>query len=226
MLDALPAGMELLVLDDDSTDATAALARSQGARVITRALRDFVEARRFALAQVRTPWTLMIDADELPDDRLRAAILAADEEAEGYVLSRDTYYCGRPLRLWRGEKLLRLFRTDRARLVAAPAAGGGANLHERWECDGRIAELPGTLLHESYPDAPSYLRKYARYTQIEASGMQPDAAAAVAEMLLAIPRFANLLLRRGALLDGPRGWIVAWYSALYPAVVRWKALRS
>lgn len=214
------------MLDSESTDGTAGLARSRGARVLTRPFRDFVDARIFALAQVRTPWTFMIDADERLDERLRSSLLAASEDVDGYLVSRDTAYCGRRLRMWQGEKLLRLFRTGRARLAAAPAAGGDAQLHERWTCAGPVAQLDGTLLHDSYPDAASYARKYAAYTAIEALGVPPNATAAAIQSLMAFPRFAHLLLRRGALLDGPPGWRIAWYSALYPAVVQWKALRS
>jgi hypothetical protein len=37
-------------------------------------------------------------------------------------------------------------------------------------------------------------------------------------------RFWWLLLGKGALLDGVRGVYVAYKSAMYPAVVAWKAL--
>lgn len=193
---------------------------------MTRAFTGFVDARRFALSQVQTPWTLMIDADERLDETLRAALLGAPGDADGYIVSRTTSYCGKPLRMWSNEPLLRLFRTDRARVQAAPAAGGAAQLHEHWVCEGRVGTLRGTLEHDSYPDAASYREKYARYTATEAQGLQPSIGPAIAQSLLVPVRLADMLLRRGALLDGPRGWIVAWYSALYPAVVRWKSLAS
>ena len=56
--------MRLLVLDARSCDRTVEFARSAGAEVIEREWSGFVDARRFALSQVRTSWTLMIDADE------------------------------------------------------------------------------------------------------------------------------------------------------------------
>jgi hypothetical protein len=37
-------------------------------------------------------------------------------------------------------------------------------------------------------------------------------------------RLGWLLVARGALLDGPRGWYVAYRSAMYPAVAARKAL--
>lgn len=226
LFDSLPARMPVLVVDHESTDATAALARARGAHVITRPFTGFVDGRRFALSQVGTPWTLMIDADERLDERLRAAMEQAPGDADGYVVLRTTSYCGKPLRMWSNEPLLRLFRTDRARVEAAPAAGGSAQLHERWICEGTVRTLDGTLEHESYPDAASYRKKYAEYTAVESRGLRRSIPAALMQTLLVPLRLANLLVRRGALLDGPRGWKVAWYSALYPAVVRWKSIAS
>lgn len=226
VVESLPSAMQVLVLDHESTDATAARAAACGARVIVRPFAGFVEARRFALSQVRTPWTLMIDADERLDDRLRASILAVPGSIDGYLVSRRTFYCGKPLRMWNNERLLRLFRTDAAQLEAAPAAGGQAQLHERWTCSGTVRALEGVLEHYSYPDAASYRRKYAMYTDIEAQGLRGDPRAAFRQTLLVPIRLLHLLTVRGAVLDGPAGWLLAWYSALYPAVVQWKAVRS
>lgn len=226
LLDSLPPGMPVFVLDDQSTDATAAIAQSRGARVVTRPFDGFVNARRFALEHVGTSWTFMIDADERLDGALREALVAAPVDVDGYVVMRATYYCGKPLRMWSNEPLLRLFRTGRARVEASPAAGGRAQLHEHWICEGPVRALAGTLEHYSYPDAASYREKFARYTETEARGISGSVPSAVMQTALIPLRFANMLLRRGALLDGPRGWSIAWYSALYPAVVQWKSLRK
>lgn len=223
---SLPHGMPVFVLDAQSDDGTVEYARSSGATVEVRPWTDFVDARRYALSRVGTPWVLVLDADEALDDRLCAAIGEARGDVEGYVVRRTTYFRGKPMRLWSNEPLLRLFRTERVRIEALPAAGGNAALHERYLCDGPTAELEGTLLHYSYPDAASYREKYASYTSIEALGIDGGAAVRLKETALVPLRFANYLLRRGALLDGPRGWYVAWYSALYPAVVAWKARPS
>ncbi len=166
--------MQILVLDACSRDHTIQFARAAGANVIQREWTDFVDARTFALSQVTTPWTLMIDADEALDDVLCASILSASGEPNGYRLRRTTYFCGKPMRVWRNELLLRLFRTGRARLQAHPAAGSDAAVHEGWVCDGPAPELPGTLLHYSYPDVSTYRIKYDRYTSIEAKELPPS----------------------------------------------------
>lgn len=217
--------MPVFVLDAYSRDRTVEYARAAGATVYSREWTDFVDARTFALAQVQTPWAFFLDADEALDDVLCAAVVAASGRECGYVVRRTTYFGGKPMRMWTREPLLRLVRVDAARIEASPAAGGAARLHERLVCDGETAELRGTLLHYSYPDPSAYRYRFARYTSLEAAGLRPDPIAAFGALLRAPAQFAWNLFRRGAALDGPRGWYVAWMSAWYPAVVRFKALR-
>ncbi len=216
--------MHLYILDAGSRDHTVQFARGAGALVVQREWTNFVDARRFALAAVRTPWTLMLDADEALDDVLCDAICEASENVDGYNVRRTTYFCGRPMRMWRNEPLLRLFRTDRAALEPHPAASSGALVHEAWSSAGPIGELPGSLLHFSYPDVASYRAKYDRYTTLEAQQLGRSIPALAGAFLTGLLRFGWLLFTKGALLDGPRGWYVAYRSAFYRAVALRKAL--
>jgi hypothetical protein len=211
------------VLDARSGDRTVEFARAAGARVVERDWTSFPEARTYALSLVRTPWTFMLDADEALDDALRDAVLAASGEFDGYVVRRTTFYCGKALRMWRGEPLVRLFRTERARLESRGAAVADAPLHERWLVDGATAELSGTLLHYSYPDAASYRAKYERYTALEAAMQRFSLGRVMREWFASWAHFLWLLLRRGALLDGPRGIAAAFHSARYRYVAAKKA---
>jgi glycosyltransferase involved in cell wall biosynthesis len=227
MLARLPRGARLFVLDAESRDETVAVARAHGATVETRAWRGFVEARRYALARVATPWTLMLDADELLDERLREAIVRAKGDVDGYRLRRVTTLCGVPVRTagWSDERLLRLFRTDRVRVVGN-SVGGDAELHERCVCDGRVADLPGAIVHESYPTLASYRAKFVRYTSIEAASLRPSAAALARELAFFPLRVIWSIVRYRGWNDGWRGLFVAWESARYRIVVRAKALRN
>jgi hypothetical protein len=194
--------------------------------VETRAWEGFVAARRYALAHVRTPWTLMLDADERLDPTLRAAIVAAPENVAGYRLHRTTMLCGAAVRTagWSSESLVRLFRTDLAR-VEACSVGGGADLHERWMVEGAIGVLPGTILHDSYPTLASYRAKFRRYTRIEARSLAPSRLALARELLLFPVRVVWSIAKYGGWRDGWRGLFVAWESARYRVVVRLGALR-
>lgn len=216
-----------MVVDALSEDATREVARAAGAAVVERAWTNFIDARRFAASSVTTTWTMMLDADERLDDALKAAIVAAQPagDLDAYRLKRVTYFCEQPIRaLGWNERLIRIFRTGGAELRAHPVSGGNAALHERWEVPGRIEDLPGVLIHDSYPDRQSYRRKFESYTTLEAEGLEPSAAALAWSATFAIPRLLWLLGPRGGLLAGWRGMYLAFWSALYPVVVRRKAL--
>ncbi len=207
-----------------------AIASAHGGRVIVRRWQGFVATRTFAISEVRTPYTLMLDADESLDPALRDAIVAAEpasEGVEGYEVQRVTWFAGRPIRGagWGDERILRLFSTDRARLVPQPAAGGDAALHERWVVGGRTRVLGGTLRHDSYPTIASYQEKFDRYTSIEAAGIDSSPLRLARESVRAFARAIWLAVGRRGYADGWRGLYVAWWSAWYPVVVHWKALR-
>jgi hypothetical protein len=216
----------VFVLDAESTDATVALARARGATVDVRAWHGYVEARRFALGRVTTRYAFMLDADETLDGKLAAALCSELGGDDGYRVHRTTMLAGRPVRAagWATERLVRCVRVDRAACVAA-SVGGGADLHERWDVLGRIGELPGTIVHDSYPSVEAYFEKFERYTRIEAEAI-PGSWPRLLAAALAFPiRVAWALLRYGGWRDGWRGWFVSWYASAYPLVVHWRALR-
>jgi hypothetical protein len=190
----------------------------------------FVATRRFALGLVDTAWTFMLDADEALDGEARDALreLAPPSDVDAYAIGRTTYFCGRPIRHgpWGADAPVRLFRTARASLVAQPATGGDADLHERWTVPGATARLAGRLAHFSYPDLATYRSKFSRYTSIEASGTKLSTAAfarTIAASLLRVPWY---LVAKSGWRDGWRGAFVAIASACYPVAVAWKALRA
>ena len=223
----MPPGARVFVLDAESDDGTAAIARACGARVEVRAWTGYVDARRYALGRVETPYAFMLDADELISDDLRVALAGDLGGCDGFRVRRVTLLAGRAVRAagWSAERLVRCFRTDRAEVVAG-SVGGGADLHERWIVSGSVGTLPGMIVHESYPDVASYRARFARYTALEAGGVKPSLRACAGAALKLPLRFVWRWLRYAAWRDGWRGVFVAWYSALYPLVVQWRALTA
>ena len=220
-LESIPSGCCVLVVDAHSTDRTAAIARDHGATVVQRDWKGFLDARLFALGQVRTAWTLMLDADEAVDEQLRASIHAVDaDQVAGFVLKRATFFCGKILRQWAAEKFLRLFVTGRVTLVSHPVTGGAdVQIHERWTTTGAVRELPGLLLHYSYPTVASYRSKFEAYTSLEAQSRHPKTGRIPTTGMTAALRFLHAVFFRGGLRDGWRGLYVAFWSAMYPVVV-------
>lgn len=87
---------DVVVIDDHSQDATVSLARMHGARVLEHRFESFASQRNWALdnANLRHPWALMLDADEVVTPELRSQIQlslpAARPEVVGYRMCRKT----------------------------------------------------------------------------------------------------------------------------------------
>jgi glycosyltransferase involved in cell wall biosynthesis len=227
---SVPCESGILAIDAQSQDRSVEIAREFGARIVVRPWEGFVATRRFAIGNVTTPWTFMLDADEALDAELGNALerLVPQDDVDGYTVKRATYFCGRAMLhgTWGADMPLRFFRTSRAALVANPVGGGVADVHERWTVPGRTETVPGTLLHYSYPTLAAYGAKLQRYTTLEAHGLRGSPFSLVRESLLALLRVPNALFVRSGWLDGWRGAYVAAGSAAYPVIVAWKALRS
>lgn len=222
-LRSLPAQSRALVYDAESDDATVDVARSLGARVAIAPWAGFAQAREHAHAMVQTPWTFMLDADEriTPELARELAGLEPPQEVSAYSLPRRNWFCGRWIKGagWWPDRLVRLFRTGRARLTARGTSG----VHETWVPLGKSAELVAPLDHYSYTEVGSYRRKFAIYTELEAQAMKAGAGRVIAAWLSVPLRATWLLLRRGGILEGWRGIYISAGSAAYPAVVATKS---
>src|SRR5438105_12638273 len=88
---------EIVVIDAESTDKTAALAREFTDRVWVRPWPGFAAQKNFALDQVTGHWILSLDADErvTPDlaQRIRR-VLVDDGPADGYSVPRRNLFWG------------------------------------------------------------------------------------------------------------------------------------
>jgi len=163
---------QIFVVDSFSSDGTIALAESFGAKVVQHAFENYGAQRNWAIDNlpITGKWQLHLDADEVMDDELVAAIQALPEQTPhaGYFVPRYVKFLGRVMRhggmspTWH----LRLFLTgvgrcedrkyDQHYLLAGPGTTGqlpGVMIddiamsisewtarHNRW-ADGEVAEM-------------------------------------------------------------------------------------
>jgi len=168
---------EIFVVDSFSSDGTVALAESYGAKVVQHAFENYGAQRNWGIDNlpIKTRWQLHLDADEVMDAELAAAIKALPDEPghAGYFVPRYVRFLGRVLRhggmspTWH----LRLFRSgvgrcedrkyDQHFLLARPGTTGqlpGVMIddiamslsewtarHNRW-ADGEVAEMDAAKL--------------------------------------------------------------------------------
>lgn len=228
-LKSLPLGAQALVLDSESTDRTRSIAADMGARVAVAPWRGVGPARAAAEQLVQTQWVFTLDADERVTPALAAELagLVPSDSIDAYSIPRANYFGDRWIRgaAWWPDRQVRMYRKGRASQAADSPRRHAAG-HVYYEAPGRTAELRGHIIHLSYTSVDDYRRKFKRYTDAEAGAHRATLGEFVGAWLVMPVRAAWLLTWRRGVLDGWAGIYVSIASALYPAVVATKALRT
>jgi glycosyltransferase involved in cell wall biosynthesis len=206
---------DVIVVENDSIDDTVALATAAGATVISPPFTTIGASRNQAIVRAKTPWILVLDADErcTPElaqeiqDKIRATDCVA------FRVPRRNFFLGKEIRHggWGGGKdnPIRLFRRD--------LRYNANQVHEHVDVpQGALTgELNNSLLHYTYTSLDQYFEKFDRYSrwwaeQNYASGRRGTAAA----ILFRPPaRFASMYLLKGGFRDGARGLVLAALAA-------------
>jgi glycosyltransferase involved in cell wall biosynthesis len=216
-LAALAFADEVLVVDSFSTDATVALARARGARVLQHEYLSPAAQKNWAIPQAAGDWILMVDADELVTRELAPeieSILHSPKTCDGYEVKRRNFFLGSEIRYsgWQNDWVLRLFRKDRGRYLER-------QIHEQVAVDGSVGRLRGRLVHRSYRSLDDYwrkLRRYAEWSAIEAR--RRGVRVSPVRLLLHPPfRFLKAFLLQGGFADGAPGLVVSLLTAVYAA---------
>ena len=209
-LAALPAGIELILLDSGSTDRTVEIAQAFGAQVARRTFDDYATQRNAALAMATREWVFSLDADERVTPALAIQLSQLAEippEVSGLTVPRSLVFMGRIMRFGRTQdEPLRIFRRERGKFVHP--------IHETVALShGNVHRAKGFLLHESYRDLSDYLTRLNRYT----SKIAEQKAEHVSWLHVLRPwqEFFIRYIGRLGFLDGYPGYAYAWLSSLY-----------
>lgn len=216
---------EVVVLDNSSSDGTAEIARSLGARVeVTPDWPGFGPQKNRALELAGGEWVLSIDADERVTPELRDEILNAISALTSrnvFGFPRLSSYCGQYMMHsgWNPDWVVRLFRRG-------TASFSDDLVHERLMTHDSVTRLKAPLLHLSFPDFESVLDKVNRYSTAGAQGMARKGKSASLWGALGHGAWAfvrTYFLRRG-FLDGQLGLALAISNAegtYYRYAKRW-----
>jgi glycosyltransferase involved in cell wall biosynthesis len=196
---------ELLVVDSGSSDGTAEIARSHGARVETREWLGFGRQKQLAVSMARNDWVLCLDADERITPRLERSIrqALATRRYHAWRLARRNRFLGRWLAHGEGypDWTVRLFHR-------AHASWSNDEVHEAVLTTAEIGRLDGDLLHDSAEDLSTYMAKQNRYSSLHAQALYDQGVRAGYWRLAASPlmRFVKFYLLRLGFLDGGAGF--------------------
>jgi glycosyltransferase involved in cell wall biosynthesis len=163
---------DIVVVDDGSTDGTAELASSCGARVVQHSFVNFAEQRNWAMdhAGLKHEWVLHLDADEVITDSLRLDLISRltspPDNVAAYRMCRKTMFQGRWMKYSDGFPvwIMRLVRRSKAKFedcghgeVAVPPV------------DGQLGTIREPFLHFAFSKGlEDWIKRHNRYSTREA----------------------------------------------------------
>ncbi len=154
---------EIIIVDDQSTDATKAIAAGEyAARVIEHPLNNnFDQQRNLGIDACQQEWVLQMDADEVISPAAARAIeqAVAQGENDAYELLRQDCVWTTPLKYVGGCYQLKLFRKSKGRYAGA--------IHEALRIDGKIGRINLPVWHYPIPSVSAMIAKHNFYTDLE-----------------------------------------------------------
>lgn len=221
---------EVIVADMHSADRTRALARAEGATVVTVPDFGYVEpALPIAQAHATGDWIMRLDADELLPPSLVPLLRSAaiDDRYDAVRIPRRNFMFGSEVRHagWGREhdRHVRFYRNGSVDLTGLP-------IHNAPDVKAiRILDLPPddetSLIHFNYLDWSGFLKKLNAYTSAEAKEYvaRHSTPPRVRRSLYRAIEEAMWRLSRGrALADGMRGFTLVMLMFAYRLVVHVK----
>lgn len=223
---------DIIVVDSHSTDDTTAIARAQGATVISYTWNGaYPKKRQWCLDNVATRHDriFFVDADEIITQALADDIRALDWRCAGYFVRGRYVFDGQPLRFGLKNNKLALF--DRTRFafpvvddLDAPGMGEMEGHYQPLPKarDARVGQMRAELLHYSGDDGPGWRARHENYAAWEAWMLKHRAYPPEIGLMRSVSKylfrrlpwrpalaFFHSYVAKGGFLDGVRGFRLA-----------------
>jgi glycosyltransferase involved in cell wall biosynthesis len=218
---------EIIVVDSGSTDSTASIARSYGAKVFVEPWKGFALQKNSSLDKASCEWILSLDADEEVSAELAASIQSlftseqASPEFDAYTMNRRNIYLGKWIKHsgYYPDAKMRLVKRELAEFEIRA-------VHEDMKKLPRLGHLKGDLIHHAYPTLESFIEHANRYSSLGAGMVveERDAGFSFINIVLRpLVRFIYMYFFRLGFLDGREGLLVLMTHASY---VSWKYAKA
>lgn len=201
---------EIIVIDDFSTDRTAEIAKSLGARVVQHAMDgNWGQQQTFAIEQAAHDWIYFIDADERMTERLAEEIKRAVIKNEKYTYrnARLSYFYGQKIKHggWYPDYGIHLF----------PKEGSYVTGYVHPEIHTSFPEkkmpVDAYMIHYPYRDWEHYVSKLNFYTTLAAKKLAEQGKTAGFGDIIghAVAGFLKIFFLKAGWKDGKIGVILA-----------------
>jgi glycosyltransferase involved in cell wall biosynthesis len=209
---------EIIVVDSESTDQTREIAESSGAKVIVQKWLGFAGQKQFAVDAAQHDWIFSLDADERVTENLKNEILRIknsekNEIADGYRISRLTFYMNRPIRHsgWYPDWQLRFFNRTKGKWK-------DVLIHESFSMreGAKVEKLSADIIHFSVENSAHHHKMIGeRYAPLAARQMF-ERGRRTTPLKIATTGFTTFFqtyfLKLG-FLDGLPGFCIARFAA-------------
>ncbi|MBX3243035.1 MAG: glycosyltransferase family 2 protein [Acidobacteria bacterium] len=206
---------EIIIVDSDSTDRTAEIARQYTDKVFNREFKGFKDKHEYADSLASGDWLFWIDADERVTDELKRSIEKLRETPEselpsGFKIARSTKYLGRWIRYsgWYPDYQMRLYRKERS-------YWDGVAPHQTARVDGSVETLGGELLHYTKQNLAEHHRVTEMYASLAAEHLKEKGkTTGIFHLFVStIAAFFRSYIVKQGFRDGIQGMIIAIFTA-------------
>ncbi len=178
-LGSLAPAERIVVVDSQSQDRTAKIASAAGADVVQFEYRGgYPKKRQWALDTLdfKTPWVLLLDADEVVPASLWYEIAAATADPKspnGFLITKGFHFLGKRFRFggfsFGAVLLIRHGKARFEQVLEEVGDGLDMEVHERVIVDGPVGRLRTPLIHEDFKGLHAYIDRHNRYSTWEAA---------------------------------------------------------
>lgn len=220
---------DVVLVDSFSTDATLDIARGfPNVRTVQREIDTLAGQTNHGLAQVRTPWVLLLDADYFVPPELVDELRALDPPSGVRAYRAEFTYAvhGRPLRASLYPGRIVLLHKDHAR------AWQDGHAH-RVLADGDVLTLHTKIIHDDRKSFARFVERQRVYMRQEAAKIRAADARGLplsgrVRKLIVVAPFAVLvhtLFVKGLILDGIPGLRYVWERFVAELILSRELLR-
>lgn len=201
---------EVVLIDSHSTDATAEIAHSLGARVVQVEFKGFGDLRNQALAACTHGWIFSLDADErcTPEaaDEIRA-IVADPQAQDAYWTPRRNYFMGRWIKhsgWYPNYRQPQLFRKGALRYDQKP-------VHEGFELlsNKPPGHMKNAIWQFPFKNLGEVMHKANRYSTLGAEKIKHKKLSMGSALLHGLWAFVKHYVFKRGFLDGWAGFVIA-----------------
>jgi len=228
---------QIMVIDSNSTDNTAKIAREHGVEVHQFDWNgQFPKKRNWVLRNlpIKNDWVLFLDADEYMTDEFIIELQQAikNPDYNGYWIVFVNYFMGRQLKHGDPFKKLPLFKVgtgEYERIQEDSWSHLDMEVHEHPIIEGKVGSFKSTIIHNDYKGLEKYIARHNAYSTWEANRFmtlkkegfkglnkrQKFKYKLMESGFLPMVYFVGSYIIKLGFLDGKEGYFFAKYKANY-----------